>query len=266
MSIFGFIGTGNMGTALASAAVREVPGDNIYLSNRTQDKAKELAGKLGAVFTENDVIAAKADFIILGVKPQGLQALFDEIAPILQSRKSNFVLVTMAAGTEIAQIQQMAGINVPVIRIMPNISVNVGKGVILFSASEEVAANRMQEFIDGMSGAGTFYELPESQIDAASAISGCGPAFIAMFMEAMADGAVACGLPRELSYKLVSETLLGTSSLQIETDLCPSAFKDIVCSPAGTTIEGVRTLEECGFRGAVMDAVIAAFEKNESFK
>ena len=266
MSCFGFIGTGNMGSACARVVKKTHAENKILLSNRTKEKAQILAQEFNASCVENTDVAKCAKFIFLGVKPQSFASLFDEIGPLLQKRADNFVLVSMAAGVEIKQVQKLAGRNIPVIRIMPNTPVAVGKGIVLFACSKEVDGESKAEFLNSMKAAGSLYELPEEQIDIACAVSGCGPAYVAMFIEALADGAVACGLNRKLAYKLASETLIGTSQLQIDDGCWPAALKDSVCSPAGTTIEGVRVLEECGFRGAVIDAVIASFEKNKTFK
>ena len=264
MSCFGFIGTGNMGSSCARAVAMSCAGEKLFLSNKTRKKAQMLAEELGAKCGRNVDVAKNANFIFLGVKPQVLPELFEEIKPSLQKRADNFVLVSMAAGTEIERIQKLVGKNVPVIRIMPNTPVSVGKGVVLYTCSKEVSAASKAEFLKCMEDCGSLYELPEDKLDAASSLSGCGPAFVAIFLEALADGAVACGVSRELAYSLASQTLLGTAQLQIETGALPAALKDAVCSPAGTTIEGVRVLEKRGLRGGVIDALKASYEKGKT--
>ncbi len=263
---FGFIGTGNMGGALARAARHNVEGSRIFLSNRSPQKAKVLATVLEAETAGNQEIARAASYILLGVKPQMMGEVLAEIGPELALRQSPFVLVTMAAGLTIARIRELAGGDYPVIRIMPNTPVYVGQGMVLYACSEDIGEEVLQTFLDAFAWAGRFSSIPESRMDAGSAISGCGPAFADLFLEALADGGVACGLPREQALELAAQMLLGSASLALETGLHPGVLKDTVCSPGGTTIQGVRKLEEAGFRGAVMNAVIAAYEKTLALK
>ena len=266
MATLGFIGTGNMGGALARAACKSVPSDQVFLSNRTVEKARLLAEELGCRVADNFAIAESADFIFLGVKPQMMAELLADIGPVLAKRESRFILVTMAAGLTIARIQELAGGNYPVIRIMPNTPAAIGEGMILYACGVGVAKAEENVFLDAMTGAGRFSPLPEKLIDAGSAVSGCGPAFVDLFIEALADGGVACGLPRAAAQEYAAQMVLGSARLLLESGKHPGALKDAVCSPGGTTIQGVRTLEEAGFRGAVMDAVIAAYEKNFDLK
>ena len=193
---FGFIGTGNMGGALACAAAKSVAPERIVLSNRTMAKAERLAQQLGCrVGSVRD--AAMCTYIFLGVKPQMMAGVLNEIAPMLAARTDEFVLISMAAGLTMAQIREMAGDNYPVIRIMPNTPVAVGSGVILYDFTENVRFEMLDEFLACQSKAGFLDPLPEHLIDAGSAVAGCGPAFVCLFLEALADGGVACGLPRE---------------------------------------------------------------------
>ena len=266
MATLGFIGTGNMGGALARAACKNIPSDQVFLANRTAEKAKALAEELDCRVADNEAIAESADFIFLGVKPQMMAALLAEISPVLAKRESRFILVTMAAGLPIARIQELAGGTYPVIRIMPNTPAAIGEGMILYACGEGVNKPEAKVFLDAMTGAGRFSPLPERLIDAGSAVSGCGPAFVDLFIEALADGGVACGLPRAAAQEYAAQMVLGSARLVLESGKHPGALKDAVCSPGGTTIQGVRTLEEAGFRGAVMDAVIAAYEKNFDLK
>ena len=266
MATLGFIGTGNMGGALARAACKSIPSDQVFLSNRTAEKAKALAEELDCRVADNEAIAESADFIFLGVKPQMMADLLADIGPVLAKRESRFILVTMAAGLPIARIQELAGGNYPIIRIMPNTPAAIGEGMILYACGEGVNKTEEKVFLDAMTGAGRFCSLLEKLIDAGSAVSGCGPAFADLFIEALADGGVACGLPRAAAQEYAAQMVLGSARLVLESGKHPGALKDAVCSPGGTTIQGVRTLEEAGFRGAVMDAVIAAYEKNFDLK
>ena len=258
--VFGFIGCGNMGGAMASAAARRVPGENILLSNRTPGKALELAKRLGARATNNETVAALADYVFLGVKPQMMADMLAGVKDVLADRESPVVLVSMAAGLSIDAIREMAGGSYPVIRIMPNTPSAVGQGVVLCCA-DGVDPAAVEAFKAAMAGAGMLDFTEEKLIDAGSAVSGCGPAFAAMLIEALADGGVACGLPRAKAQAYAAQMLMGTAALALETGLHPGALKDQVCSPAGSTIQGVRALEAGGFRSAAFEAVVAAYEK-----
>ena len=265
MARLGFIGTGNMGGALAKAASKQ-SGNELLLANRHESKAIRLAAELGGRVCSN-AEAAACDYIILGVKPRGMGELIRSIREILEQRKrrrESFVLVSMATGTTIKQVQNWAGDIYPVIRIMPNTPVAIGEGTILYACSDQVTEEQEKGFLTAMAESGLFVPLSESLIDAGSAVSGCGPAFVCMFLEAMADGAVACGLSREDALQLSAQTMAGTAKYLLESGKHPGQVKDEVCSPGGTTIQGVRRLEQGGVRADIMDAVIAAFEKNSN--
>ena len=259
---FGFIGTGNMGGALAKAAAKAVDPKRIILANRTPQKAEELAKKLGCDCGSNED-AARARFIMLGVKPQMMADMLAGIAPVLAARRDRFVLVSMAAGLTMETISAMAGGDYPVIRITPNTPVEIGQGVILMDSNHRVTEDETGDFLRAMNAAGTFDLLEEKLFDAAGAVTGCGPAFAYMFIEALADGGVACGLPRAKALSYAADMLAGAAALAVKSDKHPGALKDAVCSPGGSTIVGVRTLEQRAFRAAVMDAVIAATQRTK---
>lgn len=266
MEVFGFIGTGNMGSAMAAAARKKLPGGQLLLANRTAAKAQALAARLDAAATDNLSVARSASFIFLGVKPQMMAGMLAEIAPILAERNDRFLLVTMAGGMTIRRIQELAGGAYPVIRILPNTPSSIGEGMVFYTFGDTVTDAEQTFFLDAMSGAGRLAPLPEALMDAGSAVAGCGPAFAAMFLEALADGGVACGLPRSAAMEYAAQMLLGTARLALTGSQHPGAMKDAVCSPGGATIQGVRVLEEHGFRGAVMDAVITACEAHGKLK
>ena len=260
MPKFAFIGTGNMGGALATAARKALPGEDILLANRTPQKARARAEKLNARAVDNMTAAREADYLFLGVKPQMMAGMLASIRGVLAARQVPCVLVTMAAGLTIGTIRQMAGVDFPVIRIMPNTPAAIGQGVVLCCA-DGVRDAQLDTFKTVMAGAGLLDFIDEHLIDAGSAVSGCGPAFVAMLIEAMADGGVACGLPRAKAQAYAAQTVLGTAALALQTGQHPGAMKDAVCSPAGSTIQGVRALEKGGFRSAAFEAVVAAYEK-----
>ena len=192
---FGFIGAGNMGGALARAAAKAMDPKNITLADQMTEKAEALANQLGCNTATAEAVAQSCDVIFLGVKPQVMGAMLSQVSPVLAARKEGFLLVSMAAGVCIRDIRAMAGGDYPVIRIMPNIPASVGTGVILYDTTDNVTEAQKAAFCDAMQHAGLVDPLPEKLIDAGSALSGCGPAFVSLFIEALADGAVACGLP-----------------------------------------------------------------------
>ena len=262
MATFGFIGTGNMGGALARAVCKGVPADQVFLANRTPEKAKALAAELACRTADNTAIAEYADFIFLGVKPQMMRQALEPLQSQLAARNDEFVLVTMAAGLSMAAIRELAGGDYPVIRIMPNTPAAIGAGMIQYCC-DGVSSEAEAAFLHAMTASGRLDKLDESLIDAASSVSGCGPAWACMFLEALADGGVVCGLPRQKAMEYAAQMLLGTAQLVLESGKHPGLLKDQVCSPAGSTIQGVRTLEAAAFRGAVTDAVIAAYERTK---
>ncbi len=259
---FGFIGAGNMGGALAKGAAKTMDPATIFLSDGNAPKAKALADSLGC-HAVSVAEAASCGYVFLGVKPQHLPGLMEELAPMLAARQDDFVLVSMAAGVQIADIRRMAGGDYPVIRIMPNTPVAAGSGVILYDTTENVTQESLAQFLANMKKCGFLDPLPEKLIDAGSAVSGCGPAFVAMFIEALADGGVMCGLPRDKAMAYAARTLEGTAKLLLETGDHPGKLKDAVCSPGGSTIVGVQALEDGGLRSAAIHAVEAAYIKTK---
>lgn len=262
MKKYGFIGAGNMGGALAKAVARKVKGENVMITDLDTNKVEALCKETGAKYGNIESVVDFADYLFIGVKPQGLASLFDVLAPVLEKKNDRIILVSMCAGTAIEKIKTLAGKNYPVIRIMPNVACSAGEGMTLCAPCGEVSEDELNEFMDTMSLSGLCETIQEKLIDAASAVSGCGPAYVFMMAEAMADGLVACGVPRNKAYTFASQTLLGSAKLMQESGKCPAELKDSVCSPGGTTIEGVAALENGGFRAAVINAVKAAYEKN----
>ncbi len=257
---FGFIGVGNMGGALAAAAKKGSADFSAILCDRNAQKADALAAELGCASGDIKSVTETAKYIFLGVKPQVMQSVLDEIAPVLDNRADRFVLVSMAAGVAMEKIS--CG-KYPVIRIMPNVAASVGESMILCAKSADVTDSEMTEFCNLMDKAGKLCELDEKLFDAGCALSGSGPAYVFMFIEALADGAVACGLPRDKATDFAVQTVLGSARLMQETGRHPGDLKDSVCSPAGTTIAGVGALENGGFRAAIMDAVKAAYKRSK---
>lgn len=260
---FGFLGSGNMGGSLARAVVKAVGGTEVILCDKTNVKAQSLAEELRCSYGENTEVAEKSQFIFLGVKPQMMKTALEEIAPVLAKRTDRFILVTMAAGLKMSFFSEILGKDYPIIRIMPNTPVSVGKGMILYTYNKNVFMDEIGDFVSALRFAGKLDNIDEGLIDAASAVSGCGPAFVYLFAEAMADGGVECGLPRAKALEYAAQTLSGAAELLLTSSKHPAVLKDEVCSPGGTTIEGVHVLEKGSFRGTVMSAVKAAYDKTK---
>jgi len=255
---YGFIGCGNMGGAIARALRNAT--DSITVTDRS-GKAKAIAQELGIAYGDINQVAATCDRIFLGVKPHMMKDVLASIQPVLMERKP--LLITMAAGLTLAQIEEYAGGEISVIRIMPNTPTAVGKGVIPYCSNALTEDAVLEDWKEDMRFCGLLDSLEERLIDAASALSGSGPAYMYMFLEALADGAVTCGLPRAKAMEYAAATMAGAAELFLTSGQHPGALKDAVCSPGGSTIEGVRALEQQGFRSAAMECVIAGWKKNK---
>lgn len=260
MSQYGFIGAGTMGGILARALHQTVVEEKICVSDVSASHAQALADQLNGQVADNGQIAAECTYIFLAVKPQVLESVLAELCPIFAQRSDSFVLVSMAAGTDISTVRRYAGGDYPVIRIMPNTPAAVGEGMILYTA-DGVSDAQLTSFLQAMQRAGRLAPIDEKLIDAASAVSGCGPAFVYLFIEALADGAVRCGLPRAAAMEYAAQTLVGSARMVLESGQHPGKLKDDVCSPGGSTIAGVCALENRAFRAAAAEAVCAAYER-----
>ena len=262
---FGFIGAGNMGGALIRAAAENNSDIKIAVFDVFEDKAKEYEKAYKNVsFADIKTVVSESEYVFIGVKPQMAKELFDDIAPLFN--ECNPVLISMLAGTSIKKLCTLAGKEMPIIRIMPNTPASIGEGVILYCSNEAVSESQLEFFVKAMSGAGLLDRIDEGKIDAASAVSGCGPAFAYMFIEALADGAVECGIPRDKAMTYAAKMLSGAADMVLETKLHPGALKDAVCSPGGTTIAGVHALEDGAFRSTVMNAVTSAYKRTLELK
>ncbi|MDR2793956.1 MAG: pyrroline-5-carboxylate reductase [Treponema sp.] len=261
-TIIACIGSGNMGAALMNGAANIAGG--IGFTDTDKGKAERLAEQIGGrVYGSNTEAVQEADVVFLAIKPQTLQMVLDEIVPILKERgasKRQVTLVSMAAGWSIAKIQGIVG-KVPVIRIMPNTPVLIGKGIIAFAASPEVSDETVEEVRRILSQTGIVERLEENYLNAVTGLSGSGPAFVYLFIEALADGGVHAGLPRDKALRYAAQTVMGSAAMVLETGTHPAELKDMVTSPAGTTIAGIAALESGAFRGTVMNAVNEAFKR-----
>ena len=255
---YGFIGCGNMGSSLVRALSNSTT--DIAIADFS-DKAKAFAKELGIQHTDNETLVKECDRIFLAVKPNVLASCLAPLQGLLAEKKP--LLISMAAGVEIAQIEAMAGAKLPIIRIMPNTPTAVGKGVILYCCNELVDDETLADWLQDMAPCGIVDALQENLIDVASALSGSGPAYMYLMIEALADGAVACGLPRNKAMAYAAATMEGAAKMFLSSDQHPGALKDAVCSPGGSTIAGLRVLEEKAFRSAAMECVVAAYNKNK---
>ncbi len=259
---FGFIGVGNMGGAIADAVCRTVPKGSVAVCDTDANKTGAFEKKYGAAVLSLEKIAASCRFLVFGVKPRVLPAVMKDVRPHLDD---STVVVSMAAGISVSAIE--AGLSRrPVVRIMPNTPCAVGRGLILYVPNDLVQEDDLSALLAGFAGAGTLTPIAEDKIDAASAVSGCGPAFAYLFVEALADAGVECGLARADAQKFAALMLEGSARMVLETGRHPGELKDAVCSPGGTTIAGVRALEEGGFRSSAMNAVRAAYIRTLELK
>ena len=257
----GFIGAGSMGGALAQAAVKAMGGERVAVSCSTPEHSAETAARLGCATETAENILRESRFVFLGVKPQMIAGVAKKLAGDIAG--SEAIFVSMLAGTSLDRLAELLGGDKKIIRIMPNTPCAVGKGLMLVSANSRVTAAELAEFKTLMVFSGLLDDLPEHLIDAASAVSGCGPAYAYMFVEALADGAVKCGVPRAKAVRYAAQMLLGSAELVLESGQHPGALKDAVCSPGGSTIAGVAALEDRGFRGAAIAAVEAAHRRTK---
>ena len=273
----GCIGCGMMGGALIKAIAKKVGGDKILLSDGDVEKAKSLSLELGANFaTSNAQIIENCSHIILAVKPAFFSSVLEQIKSSynekLASNEKNLpVMISIMAGLSIEKIEQMscqAGISgglQNIVRLMPNLPATVNEGMIALCTKDNVSSEFKQEvdFVkEILSCAGKVEQVSEKLMDVVTAVSGSGPAYGFMFIEALADAAVLLGMPRNQAYIYASQTLKGAAQMVLETSEHPAKLKDAVCSPGGTTIQAVKSLEEKGFRSAVISAVESAYNKS----
>ncbi|HEU5069146.1 MAG TPA: pyrroline-5-carboxylate reductase [Verrucomicrobiae bacterium] len=257
----GFLGAGRMATALAQGFIRAglVRPGQVFASDVMPAARKAFGAATGAkICPHNADVLRAASVLILAVKPQQAAEVLGEIHPLFTRRH---LLISIAAGVPLHKLEAALPAQARVIRVMPNTPALVGASASAFArgqaatAADAVLAQRL------MSAVGVAAELKESLLDAVTGLSGSGPAYVYQFIEALSDGGVASGLPRELATRLAAQTVLGAARMVLETGEHPGVLKDAVASPGGTTIEGIHELEKGNLRGAVMNAVRAATEK-----
>lgn len=257
----GFIGAGNMSSTIIGGLNNNFKDINnkIYVTNRSREKVESLCNKLKVNLCESNIDLAKTcDIIFLAVKPDIYGTVLKEISPYVTDEK---LIISLAAGITINNVEGYFKRAMKVIRIMPNIAVTVGEGMIALSSSKSVTTEETNLVINLLSSIGRVDKIEEYMMDAVTTISGCSPAFISLFVEALADGSVLQGMPRDKAYIYAAQTLIGTGKMMLEKEIHPGALKDIVSSPGGVTIEGVYALEKRGFRSILMEAVEACERK-----
>ena len=260
----GFIGLGNMAKAMIGGILQKgLMGPNEIIGTaRTEETCQKVADKFGIqTRSSNEAVAKEADIIVLAVKPQFLKVV---IADIMDSVDDSKLVVSIAAGKTINWFSNEFEKPVKLIRVMPNTPALVGEGCSAVCRNDLVSDDDFHFVIELLESFGKAYTVPESLMDVVVGVSGSSPAYVFLFIEAMADAAVAGGMPRKQAYEFAAQSLLGSAKMVLETGKHPGELKDMVCSPAGTTIEAVRVLEEEGFRGTVIDAVTACIDKSKS--
>ncbi|MGB7444848.1 MAG: pyrroline-5-carboxylate reductase [Coleofasciculaceae cyanobacterium] len=268
MSIkLGVIGGGVMGESLLSRIITQqlYCADQVLVSEPQAPRRQLLAKKYGVkVTSDNREVAALSDILLLAIKPQVFEAVATDLIEIESDNQTEGkpLVISILAGVSLPKLEE-AFAGKPVIRAMPNTPATVGAGITAISAGKVVTSNQMAQARAIFSAVGEVVEVPESLLDAVTGLSGSGPAYVAIMIEALADGGVAAGLPRAVASQLALSTVLGTAQLLSSSELHPAQLKDQVTSPGGTTIAGVSQLERSGFRSAVIEAVQAACRRSQ---
>lgn len=261
--IIGFIGGGNMASAIIGGMLKAglAKKEQIVASCKSQESVERLQCEFGIVATtDNKEVAAKADVLLLAVKPNMFATVIPEIRDVA---KDGQIVVSIAAGQTIDAIEKAFDKKIKLVRVMPNTPALVGEAMSGISPNNLVSEEELQEVVAIFESFGQAEVVPESLMDAVIGVSGSSPAYVYMFIEAMADAAVADGMPRAQAYKFAAQAVLGSAKMVLETGIHPGALKDAVCSPGGTTIEAVAKLEESGFRQSVITAQRACVQKSK---
>ncbi len=257
----GFIGAGNMASAIMKGIISTglYSKDEIIAADLSDDARNKAKNELGVSVTVSNQEAAKeVEILILAIKPFHFQEVIEEIRPVI---KDDVLVISIAAGQTISNIEKLFGKDIHLVRTMPNTPALVGAGAAGLCRNSLVTEEELKKAVAIFESFGIAEVVPESMIDAVIGVSGSSPAYVFMFIEAMADAAVADGMPRAQAYRFAAQAVLGSAKMVLETGKHPGELKDMVCSPAGTTIEAVRVLEEKGMRSAVFEAQKACVEK-----
>lgn len=259
----GFIGCGNMASAMIGGILKKgiYEKEEIMVSNLTEAGSRRSQEKLGVVTTlDNKEVVRSTKTVVLAVKPQFYEEVLKEVQGELTP---DHLIVGIAPGKTLAWLEEKSGKPLKVVRMMPNTPALVGEGMTGFCANERVTEEELTEIRTITESFGRAEMVPERMMDTVGAVSGSSPAYVFMFIEAMADAAVAQGMSRKQAYSFASQAVLGSAKMVLETGMHPGELKDMVCSPAGTTIEGVRALEKAGMRSAIYEALQACADKSK---
>ena len=259
MAQFGFIGMGNMGYAMLNGVLGEFAPGQIIFTTPHKEKCEKISAQTGVKYAESNAECANnAKYIILAVKPQMYDVVLKNIENVITSEK---VIISIAPGITIDSIKGKLGGSVRVVRAMPNTPALVGEGMSCVCGNAKCSSEDVDTVCRIFAGFGKTEIVEEDMIDVVVGVSGSSPAYVFMFIEAMADAAVADGMPRAQAYRFAAQAVLGSAKMVLETGKHPGELKDMVCSPGGTTIEAVRVLEEKGMRSAVIEAMKACVKK-----
>lgn len=269
MKHIAFIGAGNMGGALVRGACKALDPQEVLIYEPSQKAAAALSAETGCQVAASGAQAVReARYVMLCVKPQVLEPVLEGLLPALREGAQageHRVVVSIAAGIQLEALDQMlarGGLELPVVRIMPNTPAAIGQGVLLIAPGPRVSGEDYAGLEQALGRCGLLERVTEQQLDQGSAISGCGPAFVYLFIEALADGGVQIGLPRDKAQAWAAQMVAGAAGMVLQTGKHPGQLKDAVCSPGGTTIAGVAKLEQGAFRSLAAQAVVTAYEKN----
>ena len=258
----GFLGAGRMATALAQGWVRAglVAAERVRASDPVAAARANFTRETGVpAETDNRAVVAASDVVVLAVKPQQMAELLADVRPAVRSDQ---LFVSVAAGITLAQLAGGLGAQARVVRVMPNTPCLVGASASAYAAGPTATAEDVRLVDRLMNAVGRAAAVPEKLLDAVTGLSGSGPAFVFVMIEALSDGGVRMGLPRDLATQLAAQTVLGSAKMLLETGQHPAALKDAVASPGGTTIAGLHALERGGVRAALIDAVEAATRRS----
>lgn len=259
----GFIGCGNMGKAILGGLVASklVPAENITVYNRSAKSVEAISQEFGSRGANSaDEVAKEADVLIVGVKPNMMANILGEIRDAL---KPNAIIVSIAAGVTLETLEFALKDGQKVVRVMPNTPALVNAGMSSITPNKQVSEDESALIVEIFSSFGRAEIVPEYLIHSVVGVSGSAPAYVFMFIEAMADAAVLGGMPRAQAYQFAAQAVMGSAKMVLETGKHPGELKDMVCSPGGTTIEAVKVLEQKGLRAAVMDAMQSCMDKSE---
>ena len=259
---WGFIGAGKMATALIRGMLRAgtATPQTVFASDPLEEARATLAAETGAtVFESNVRVAHKSDVLILAVKPQSMAHVLEHLRHVVTPEH---LIISIAAGVPLATLRDGLGADRRLARVMPNTPALVGEGAAGYCLGPHARESDEEILRDCLGSVGRAYRVPESLLDAVTGLSGSGPAFVYVMIEALSDGGVRVGLPRDVATALAAQTVLGAAKMVLETGLHPGVLKDQVTSPGGTTIAGLHALERAGLRAALMDAVEAATERS----